>query len=187
MGFLVWAAVVIAYYLVIPRYIDAGSAPAILVALSYGFVPLVVTPLVIGATRSAVPAGSKGRTIRTLLSAALWTAVAGSICVVFIAFSDVAKPSSTAEGREFVWLEAGKSAVKAKLRDPESAKFREVYFHRGSAGIPAACGQVNANNAFGGKTGFQHFIAVGADRAFLEESMASDEFAVLWNQLCTGS
>jgi hypothetical protein len=51
-----------------------------------------------------------------------------------------------------------KQAVLKKLRDPESARFRNVrnVGDRGAAG-EGVCGEVNAKNTNGGYVGFQHF------------------------------
>ena len=72
--------------------------------------------------------------------------------------------------KEEVWKSRGIEAARAKLKDPESAEFKDVYFHRGKDGIPATCGTVNSKNGFGGFTGYQHFISAGSpDLTFLEE------------------
>jgi len=91
------------------------------------------------------------------------------------------------ETREFVWMERGKDAAKAKLKDPDSAKFRNVYFHQGKSGVPLTCGEVNSRNSFGGYGGFQKFISAGsADLTFLQEQMDASEFAKAWNKMCVG-
>lgn len=87
------------------------------------------------------------------------------------------------KGRKFLWLEKGKEAVLARLKDPDSAKFQNVYFNRSKADIPVACGQVNSKNSMGGYTGFKHFISAGSpDRTWLENEVK--DFENLWNQLC---
>jgi hypothetical protein len=188
MGFLIWAAIVIAYFLVLPRYIDAGSAPGLLVAFAYGFVPLIVTSFAVAGTRANIPKGSPWRNTRATLSGALLTAIAGSLCVLALAFSDDEPSTSAAKeaDKQFRWIEAGKKGVRSRLRDPASAEFRNVYFHRGPDGVPAACGEVNGANGFGGKSGFQRFVAVGESRVFLEEAIPQGDFSPLWNKLCSG-
>lgn len=89
--------------------------------------------------------------------------------------------------KEAVWTERGKDAVRAKLKDPDSAQFRSVFFRRGPDGVPVACGEVNSKNSFGGYGGFQKFISAGkAELTFLEEEMADGEFAPAWNRFCAG-
>ena len=76
---------------------------------------------------------------------------------------------------------AAEDVLKAKLRDPSSAEFTNVRVSR-TAGVPAACGEVNSRNGFGGMTGPQRFISGGA--AVLESEMEPSEFAKSWAQLC---
>lgn len=47
------------------------------------------------------------------------------------------------------------SNVRARLKDPDSAKFSEVTFN---AAKGAGCGYVNAKNSMGGYTGTSHFV-----------------------------
>jgi hypothetical protein len=50
-----------------------------------------------------------------------------------------------------------KKKIARVLRDPDSAEFRNVNLFQMDRG-PMVCGEVNSNNAFGGKTGFQRFL-----------------------------
>lgn len=88
------------------------------------------------------------------------------------------------EGKQAMWIVATQDGVRARLKDPDSAKFRDTRFYSGG---PAAvvCGQVNAKNAFGGFTGFERFIASGEKLAFLESDMASpSEMDDAWKKMC---
>lgn len=76
-----------------------------------------------------------------------------------------------------------RDAVKAKLRDPDSAIFSDVFVSRRS-GSPIACGKVNSRNGFGGMTGAQRFISNGANLAFLEEEMADGTIGEVWGRFC---
>jgi hypothetical protein len=81
--------------------------------------------------------------------------------------------------REIVWIERTKDAVRARLRNPSSAEFRNVELYRPFPGQdnPVVCGEVNSENGFGGMSGFQGFIGSGtAVGPFLEEQMAPREF-----------
>jgi len=75
-----------------------------------------------------------------------------------------------------------RQAVMARLKDPNSADFGDVY--RGSSG--AVCGSVNAKNSFGGFTGLTRFVSGGAATAtFLESDRASQaNFGDLWEKMC---
>jgi hypothetical protein len=74
-----------------------------------------------------------------------------------------------------------KDQVKARLRDPESARFTDVRVVRRN-GVTAICGYVNSKNGLGGMTGPQRFIAGGA--VGLEEDFAPGEMDQAWNRLC---
>ncbi|WP_050759427.1 PI-PLC domain-containing protein [Luminiphilus syltensis] len=93
-------------------------------------------------------------------------------------------PKRDEEWRKQSWMNKGKDAVRAKLKDPKSAEFRNVYFNRGSDGTPMTCGEVNAKNSFSGYSGWQKFISAGsAELTFLEEEVA--DFWQVWNIYCT--
>ena len=68
-------------------------------------------------------------------------------------------------------IDKTKTAVKQRLKDPESAEFSSVKTveYQGSTVV---CGYVNASNSFGGKSGLQRFVGAG-DTVFLEEDGAS--------------
>ncbi len=85
--------------------------------------------------------------------------------------------------RETIWNEQSKDAVRSRLKDGSSAKFRNVRFSDAS-GTPVTCGQVNAKNGLGGYRGFQGFVAGGPDRSlvFLEEQVGG--FASVRRELC---
>jgi len=90
------------------------------------------------------------------------------------------------ETRKLVWIEQGKDAVKALLKDSDSAKFRSVFFnfaYLDNQRIPVTCGEVNAKNSFGGFAGFEKFVSAGKVELTYLESQMSD-FHVVWNKLC---
>ena len=88
------------------------------------------------------------------------------------------------ESKKYAWNEQGKDAIKTKLKDPESAQFRNVQFHSGVA--PVTCGEVNAKNSFGGYSGYERFIAGGDVITVLESEMADGEMDKAWAQICIG-
>jgi hypothetical protein len=80
---------------------------------------------------------------------------------------------------------ASQDGVRSRLKDPDSAEFRNVgYYSGGEEGASAVCGEVNAKNSFGGFTGFERFVALGKDIAFLESDVAPSEFAKVWQGVC---
>lgn len=99
--------------------------------------------------------------------------------------SSGAQVTSTADTitKEALWMDAGKDAVKEKLKDPDSAKFKDVFFHRGKDGVPITCGKVNSKNGFGGYSDFQGFVSAGsAELTFLQDEVS--DFHNVWKRLC---
>lgn len=79
--------------------------------------------------------------------------------------------------------------LRARLRDPRSAQFRNVGTRirevRGRS-VPVTCGSVNARNGLGGYNGFQQFIGfAGVLPTVMETDMAPSEFARVWRTLCS--
>lgn len=63
------------------------------------------------------------------------------------------------------------SAVADTLRDPESARFRNVRVVRKADGSDALCGELNAKNVYGGYVGYAPFYApmvTAKDKAIAE-------------------
>lgn len=86
-------------------------------------------------------------------------------------------------GKEIAWNQLGEDAIRAKLKDPASAEFRNVKFYDGS-GKPITCGEVNAKNGFGGYGGFERFISAGDVITVMESEMAKGEMDQTWAQFC---
>ena len=97
--------------------------------------------------------------------------------------SNALAPNYLDAGKQAAWNDAGQEAIKAKLRDPESAQFRNVAFHSAS-GTPLTCGEVNSKNAFGGYSGFERFIAAGDVLTVVESEMADGEMDKMWGRFC---
>lgn len=84
------------------------------------------------------------------------------------------------------WVSVTESAVRRKMRDPGSVRFRNSRFHLFQDNAPMVCGEVNAKNGFGGATGYKRYIAAGGTFGpVLEEMMSPSEFAKTWNEICT--
>ena len=107
----------------------------------------------------------------------------GCLCSASVLAGPEDAYDKTTDAKKIAWMNKGKEAVKIKLKDPGSAQFRNIYFHRGADDIPVTCGEVNSKNSFGGYGGYQKFISTGrADMTFLEEEVS--DFSNLWNDLC---
>ncbi|WP_157096595.1 hypothetical protein [Tsuneonella dongtanensis] len=88
------------------------------------------------------------------------------------------------ESTQMAWIGKSQEGIKAKLRDPDSAEFRDSRFYSGGS-APVVCGEVNSKNGFGGYGGYQRFIASGEKLAFLESEMtSSSEMDDAWKKMC---
>ena len=123
------------------------------------------------------------------VTAALIVVIGIPIALLFVSCGGSESGSAPTQAdlaqKEFLWIETAKDSVRSKLKDPASATFRNEAVKRQS-GAPLVCGEVNANNSFGGKSGHQRFIFMGSQLgSVLEEDMAASEFEQLWSQTCT--
>jgi hypothetical protein len=89
--------------------------------------------------------------------------------------------------REAAWVETGKHAVREKLKDPESAQFKDASFHRGAEGVPLSCGMVNSKNGVGGYVGWTRYMSGGSSDTTFLESEVRGGFQESWSQFCTSA
>ncbi|NBB15158.1 hypothetical protein GVN21_07290 [Caulobacter sp. SLTY] len=79
---------------------------------------------------------------------------------------------------------AARKAVRWKLADPDSAKFRNVFVVAKPGQAKAVCGEVNAKNQMGGYAGYKRFISAGTVKlTYFEDDLADMDEA--WRTLCT--
>lgn len=97
------------------------------------------------------------------------------------------KPLSAAEkkAQQEKWfgaktIVAAERAVRASLKDPDSAQFKDVYANYTVEFGVVACGQVNAKNSLGGYTGFKRFVSGGKSVIF----EGQDNIADAWMGAC---
>ena len=91
--------------------------------------------------------------------------------------------SANAVPSDTLVIASAQQAVKGKMVDGQSARFRDVSVVVQSSGTKAVCGEVNSKNRAGGYAGYQHFISAGTDEhTYLEGQVPN--FAEAWNQLC---
>jgi hypothetical protein len=108
--------------------------------------------------------------------------VAG-LCLALSACEET--PQDKREKFEIHYEAVAQVAVKDRLRDPSSAQFNNeavFIFSR----KPVVCGDVNANNGFGGKSGSQRFIWRNGYAA-LDGEGGRRFFERLWKILCTSN
>lgn len=88
----------------------------------------------------------------------------------------VSTPHSSYAGNPLDPANIGHFNVLRELKDPDSARFKnEVYTSR------AYCGSVNANNGFGGYTGYQRFYTIGGAVRFDDDTPGFD---ALYDAFC---
>jgi hypothetical protein len=68
-----------------------------------------------------------------------------------------AQPSAATQSRPDYFLQA-RRAIRGTLRDPDSARFGNVFEGRGIIGRVTICGEVNSKNGFGRYTGMTPFV-----------------------------
>lgn len=91
-----------------------------------------------------------------------------------------ALPAKAEQPNEYAVIRVGQRAVESRLKDAESAKFRNQFV--GKSGIP--CGEVNARNGFGGYNGFKRYIASGGGVSVIEGEIPDEQFEASWHRLC---
>jgi hypothetical protein len=86
-----------------------------------------------------------------------------TISIMSIIAFNVAAHGATVEETGYINITTAKNVVKERLRDPDSAQFRNVGAYRGDPKIKYpmfVCGEVNAKNGFGGYDGYEPFVWV---------------------------
>jgi hypothetical protein len=72
--------------------------------------------------------------------------------------------SACSSSADNLFAEEVQNSVRAKLKDPDSAKFQDL---RSFAEARVACGKVNSKNSFGGYVGYEEF-SYYLEEAYLE-------------------
>lgn len=105
------------------------------------------------------------------------------ICLILAGF--VALPAF-AQGKGYSSLVAkAKTAITRDLKDPESAKFRDIGIYKsttGKGGV-SVCGEINAKNSYGAYGGFRRFL-VSDEIAVIEGESGGLTYDTLGPALC---
>ncbi|HBY1389871.1 TPA: hypothetical protein MIQ18_24840 [Klebsiella pneumoniae] len=75
-------------------------------------------------------------------------------------------------------ISASNPSVKAELKDPESATFKNQIIGRDGY----VCGQVNAKNSFGAYAGFKRYVSKSGITIIDD---GGTEFSKLWGEICS--
>lgn len=114
--------------------------------------------------------------------AVLVVAVLGMVVLLVArpASGPAALPAKAEQPSEYAVIRVGQRAVESRLKDTDSAKFRNQFV--GKSGVP--CGEVNARNGFGGYNGFKRYIASGGGVSVIEGEIPDDQFEATWQRFC---
>jgi hypothetical protein len=77
-----------------------------------------------------------------------------------------------------------KQKLKDVLRDPASASYRNVFAYKYRDAY-VFCGEINANNGFGGKSGFVPFFASYTDAYIADDASKMAGYAELSDAFCS--
>lgn len=93
------------------------------------------------------------------------------LCLLFllsaVAAAGPRKPAPKSEPVVDPRIAAAKQLVTDSLKDPESARFREIFVARDGETV---CGAVNAKNSMGGYVGFRRFMIESGGSMFFDDS-----------------
>jgi hypothetical protein len=101
---------------------------------------------------------------------------------LFVAACDEPSPADKQRMDDHNYILDNQDRLKNRLKDPESAQFRNVFISSIS-GKRVVCGEVNARNSYGGLMGFERFVAAPVIQV-TESSMEAYDFAVTWEKFC---
>ncbi len=86
------------------------------------------------------------------------------------------------ETKELAYIAIQQGFIKAKLKDPDSARFSNTFVSKIS-GVPVVCGLVSARNGFGGYSEPQLFVSSGSIHV-LAGDISSSEMYDLVSKVC---
>ena len=122
------------------------------------------------------------RQVRQIPVVAATVVVALFLVLFFYAGMAPAPSSSSGPLDKARFIADEEEKIRAGLRDPESARFRNESISTNRAGA-TLCGQVNSKNAGGGYEGFERFIS-GQTPTLMEGAIGPDEMNRQWTKLC---
>ncbi|WP_440221862.1 hypothetical protein ACQQ2N_12265 [Dokdonella sp. MW10] len=97
----------------------------------------------------------------------------------------VVEEPMTPERRAGMMITAAKMLIPKHLKDPDSARFRNLVAVNGPDDIIIVCGEVNSKNSFGALAGFSRFIFAEV-LTVMEDNSPADAFRKAWNSRCAG-
>ena len=111
------------------------------------------------------------------------TIIVALFLVLFFYAGLAPRPSSSTGPLDRTRFQADEEErIRAALKDPESARFRNEFVSRNGTEA-TLCGQVNFKNSVGGYAGFERFIS-GQTPPLLEGTIGPDEMNKQWTKFC---
>ncbi len=97
--------------------------------------------------------------------------------------SDIEKEAKerALRGLEVELTVKSKRSVFSLMKDPDSTKFKNVFFNQTKKGGAVICGNYDSKNSFGAYSGFKRFISNGTT-TFIEEK--DTNIADIWVETC---
>ncbi|MBY0243026.1 MAG: hypothetical protein K2X55_27330 [Burkholderiaceae bacterium] len=102
-------------------------------------------------------------------------------CATFaiITIPAIAAPKKAQDNPDKMLIQKVQQQVVGSLKDPESAKFQNIYVKWGTV-----CGEVNARNSYGGYVGFQPFYSIDGDVLRMK---GNAHFESGWEKYCSSN
>jgi hypothetical protein len=91
--------------------------------------------------------------------------------------------NKTRDSKKIAVMDKGQATLKSKLKNPDSAKFKNVFFHIGIENVPMTCGEVSYKDEKGKTTRYQRFMSAGRPE-YTHLQHEQKEFAASWRQFC---
>lgn len=175
------AVAICVYYAARPSEISFENTEGFAAFLVLAVLPLMIIPMLVAPAIG--PPGAPNRVKKGFVVAAL--AAVTTIGMAHAAAWWVRPTPPSKHSIELDRITSAKMAVEQKLRDPDSAQFRNVVVTSAGISPGTVCGEVNGRNAFGGMTGFQRFISAGTPSSTFLEEETENGFGATWNDICT--
>ena len=90
------------------------------------------------------------------------------ICIVLFTSASALAGETSKPSKSTLDLEVQAALAKARynLKDPDSAKFRNLFKYVNSRGFTVVCGEINSKNSYGAYAGFERFAATSAGASY---------------------
>ena len=84
------------------------------------------------------------------------------LILLFSATALGSEPSKSSKSVPDHAVQAALAKARYDLKDPDSAKFRNLFKYTNARGFTVVCGEINSKNSYGAYAGFERFAATDA-------------------------